>query len=82
MPRNLDHRVELVVPIGDEGLRSEVVDVVERSLADNTNAWTLDPDGHWHRREPDGEEPRNVQRELRAWHEARASDHHAAAPSD
>jgi polyphosphate kinase len=79
MPRNLDHRIELVVPIEDETLRGEVVDVVERSLADNTNAWTLDSDGHWHRREPGDEEPRNVQAELRDWHAARAAEHPVSA---
>jgi polyphosphate kinase len=79
MPRNLDHRVELVVPIEDETLRGEVVDIVERSLADNTNAWTLDADGHWHRREPGDDEPRNVQDELREWHAARAAEHPVSA---
>ena len=79
MPRNLDHRVELVVPIEDETLRGQVVDIVERSLADNTNAWTLDSDGHWHRREPGDDEPRNVQDELREWHAARAAEHPVSA---
>jgi polyphosphate kinase len=79
MPRNLDHRVELVVPIEDETLRGQVVDIVERSLADNTNAWTLDSDGRWHRREPGDDEPRNVQDELREWHAARAAEHPVSA---
>jgi polyphosphate kinase len=79
MPRNLDHRVELDAPVEDPGLRDEAVDIVERSLADNTNAWTLGADGRWTRRQPQGEEPRNVQAELRHWHEARASEHLPAA---
>jgi polyphosphate kinase len=79
MPRNLDHRVELDVPIEDESLRDEAVDIVERSLADNTNSWTLDSDGHWHRREPGDEEPRNVQDELREFHFARAAEHPVSA---
>ena len=79
MPRNLDHRVELVVPIEDPRLRAETVDIVERSLADNTNSWTLDSDGRWTRREPGEDEPRNVQRELCEWHAARAAEHLAGS---
>jgi polyphosphate kinase len=79
MPRNLDHRVELAAPVEHPALRDEAVDIVERSLADNTNAWTLGADGRWTRRQPRGEQPRNVQAELRRWHEARASEHLTAA---
>ncbi|HZL07194.1 MAG TPA: polyphosphate kinase 1, partial [Coriobacteriia bacterium] len=39
MPRNLDSRVELVTPIEDPDLRVEVMDVIERCIADNTNSW-------------------------------------------
>jgi polyphosphate kinase len=79
MPRNLDHRVELVTPVEDPALRDEMVDVIERSLADNTNAWTLGADGRWSRREPGDDEPRNVQAELHEWHEARAAEHLATS---
>jgi polyphosphate kinase len=79
MPRNLDNRVELVVPIEDPALRDQAVDIVERSLADNTNSWQLEADGEWARREPHGEPTRDVQAELRDWHEARASEHLVAA---
>jgi polyphosphate kinase len=73
MPRNLYNRVELVVPVEDPRLRAELMDVLDRSLADNTNAWVLGPDGEWTRRRPDGE-PRNVQRELIERYQARASE--------
>jgi polyphosphate kinase len=73
MPRNLYNRVELVVPVEDARLRAELIDVLDRSLADNTNAWELGSDGTWTRRQPDGE-PRNVQRELIERHQARASE--------
>jgi polyphosphate kinase len=73
MPRNLYNRVELVVPVEDARLRAELIDVLDRSLADNTNAWELGSDGTWTRRHPDGE-PRNVQRELVERHQARASE--------
>jgi polyphosphate kinase len=73
MPRNLDTRVELVAPIEDPGLRDEVLDTLDRCFADNTNAWELNSDGVWVRREP-GDEPRNVQREMMARHADRAAE--------
>jgi polyphosphate kinase len=75
MPRNLDTRVELVAPIEDPELRAEIADVLDRGFADNTNAWDLRPDGEWERLSPrEGEEPRNLQRELMAIAAARAED--------
>jgi polyphosphate kinase len=70
MPRNLDTRVELVAPVEDRKLREQLLDTLERSIADDTNAWELRPDGTWERRTPRGDEPRNVQRELMALHSA------------
>ncbi len=79
MPRNLDSRVELVAPVEDPGQRAELLDVLDRSLADDANAWELGADGVWTRLEPVGPEPRSVQRELRERHSARAAEHLAAA---
>jgi len=62
MPRNLDTRVELLVPIGDQALRAQVEDVLERTLADDTFAWDLQPDGAWSRRRRGG--TRSVHGEL------------------
>ncbi|MGH2964068.1 MAG: polyphosphate kinase 1 [Solirubrobacterales bacterium] len=73
MPRNLYNRVELVSPVDDPGARADLLDVLDRSLADNTNAWDLGADGNWTRRSPNGE-PRNVQRELIELHESRAAE--------
>jgi polyphosphate kinase len=50
MPRNLDTRVELLVPVEDERLRGELEDTLERCLADDTFCWELTPDGNWRRR--------------------------------
>jgi polyphosphate kinase len=74
MPRNLYNRVELVAPVENPRLRAELLDVLDRSLADNTNAWVLGADGDWTRRSPDGDEPRNVQRELIERAHARAAE--------
>ena len=73
MPRNLDTRVELVAPVDDPALRDDLLDTLERCLADDTNAWELGADGAWTRRTP-GAEPRSVQRELMARHAARAAE--------
>jgi len=43
--------VELLAPIGDPDLRSEVEDTLERCLADDTFGWELRPGGDWERRE-------------------------------
>jgi len=61
MPRNLDTRVELLVPVENAELRAELDDTLERCLADDTFAWTLDRDGMWTRREG---ATRSVHREL------------------
>jgi polyphosphate kinase len=61
MPRNLDTRVELLAPVEDEELRLELDDTLERCLSDDTNAWTLGPDGRWTRRSGG---TRSVHREL------------------
>ena len=73
MPRNLDHRVELAVPIEASELRAEVLDVLERAFHDNQNAWELGADGAWRRLHPGaGEEPRSMQLELIEIHARRA----------
>jgi polyphosphate kinase len=74
MPRNLDTRVELVAPVLDETLSADLLDTLDRCLADNVNAWELSEDGTWERRTPNGSEPRAVQNELMAGHAARAAE--------
>jgi polyphosphate kinase len=65
MPRNLDHRVELAVPVSAPDARAELLDTLDRAFADNLNSWELDADGTWSRRAPGlGEEPRSLQLEL------------------
>jgi polyphosphate kinase len=55
MPRNLDHRVEILAPVEDPALLGQVRDVLERCLSDNTFAWELEADGSWRRRVAKGE---------------------------
>jgi polyphosphate kinase len=75
MPRNLDHRVELAVPIVSPELRAELLDTLARAFEDNQNSWELDGDGAWERRAPGpGEQPRNMQLELAELYSARAGE--------
>ena len=53
MERNLDRRVEVVVPIDEPGIQRRLVGIVEDALCDEANAWTLSGDGSWHRVAPD-----------------------------
>jgi len=83
MPRNLDHRVELAVPIGEEELKGELLDTLERAFADNQSSWELDGGGQWHRQAPGpGERPRNMQLELADLHAARAGLERTAGEPD
>jgi polyphosphate kinase len=50
MGRNLDHRVELIVPVEDPATQAEVQDTLDRCFADDTFAWDLGSDGSWERR--------------------------------
>jgi polyphosphate kinase len=47
MPRNLDRRVEAVVPVADSGLKKEIEQFLELELSDDTLAWELAGDGTW-----------------------------------
>jgi polyphosphate kinase len=49
MPRNLDTRVELLVPIERPELRAELDDTLERCMADDTFSWVMDAEGGWTR---------------------------------
>ncbi|HTX45836.1 MAG TPA: polyphosphate kinase 1 [Solirubrobacteraceae bacterium] len=49
MPRNLDTRVELLVPIEKPELRTELDDTLERCMADDTFSWVMDAHGGWTR---------------------------------
>jgi polyphosphate kinase len=52
MPRNLDRRIEVLMPVEDSRLRSDVAEVLDALLADTRFSWELDQDGAWHRTQP------------------------------
>jgi polyphosphate kinase len=49
MPRNLDRRVEALVPVRAPALRRRLSELLEIELADDRQVWELDRDGIWHR---------------------------------
>jgi polyphosphate kinase len=49
MPRNLDHRIEIVTPVESQRAQAELNTILDTLLADNTQAWELAADGEWRR---------------------------------
>jgi polyphosphate kinase len=47
MPRNLDRRVEALVPVVDPDLQARLEEILAVNLADDALAWVLGPDGTW-----------------------------------
>ncbi len=56
MRRNLDDRVETVVPIENPALKTRLIDLLHQILADRRLAWDLHPDGHYVRRHPSNDD--------------------------
>ena len=64
--RNLDDRVEVVVPIRDPGHRATLRAVLQSCLADDTLAWRLGADGRYTRATP-GRRPHDHQQTMMRW---------------
>jgi polyphosphate kinase len=55
MERNLDRRVEVIIPVEAADMQSRLREILELDLADRVRAWQLAADGVWHREsEPGG----------------------------
>ncbi len=52
MPRNLDRRVEAVVPIEDPDIAKDLQEILGILLADNRQAWELQDNGNYIQRQP------------------------------
>jgi polyphosphate kinase len=62
MPRNLDYRIEAVVPIEDPRAQQELTRALDTMVSSNVHAWELKPDGEWQRiRAKKGERARETQ---------------------
>jgi polyphosphate kinase len=51
MDRNLDRRVECVVPVEDHDARTRLSEIVDLMLVDDRRSWQLQPDATWVRTE-------------------------------
>ena len=51
MDRNLDRRVEAVVPVEDTDAKVRIASIIEVMLADDRRSWQLQPDARWVRTE-------------------------------
>jgi polyphosphate kinase len=49
MPRNLNRRVEAIVPVRTPALRQRLAEILDLELADDTQVWELDGAGTWNR---------------------------------
>ncbi len=45
--RNLDRRVEAMIPVEDPDAVGQLAEILDINLADDTQAWELQPDGKW-----------------------------------
>ncbi|OKH28936.1 polyphosphate kinase 1 [Chroogloeocystis siderophila] len=52
MPRNLDRRVEAITPVADPKIAKDLQEILGILLADNRQAWDLQPDGSYIQRKP------------------------------
>jgi polyphosphate kinase len=70
MPRNLDRRVELLVPIIDPACRRKLLDTLETYFQDNQNTWKMSPTGQYKRRS-DGKRKQPVRAQRVLYEQAR-----------
>lgn len=61
MPRNLDRRVELLVPIEEPAGKRVCLGALDAYFQDNQNSWVLQADGQYVRRTAESEQPFRVQ---------------------
>ena len=66
MPRNLDRRIEVIIPTNNAEIRRFIKEhVLDRQLADNVQSWHMCSDGSYKRvHVKDGEEEINAQEML------------------
>jgi polyphosphate kinase len=71
MPRNLDLRVEALVPVEDPRLRDRLDRLLTLLLDPTTIAWESAPDGSWHRNQGSVDAQERLQAEAQSQREGR-----------
>jgi polyphosphate kinase len=56
MPRNLDHRLEVLAPLEDTALQRRLSKTFDQLFSANAHAWELHSDGEWERLRPKKDE--------------------------
>ncbi|WP_250121710.1 polyphosphate kinase 1 [Chroococcidiopsis sp. CCMEE 29] len=64
MPRNLDRRVEAITPIDDPDIAKDLQEILGTMLADNRQAWDLQPDGRYIQRRPAADCPQSSSQKI------------------
>jgi polyphosphate kinase len=77
MPRNLDRRVEAVVPVDDTELQQRLEEILGVLFSDDQLAWELRPDGSWVRVE--GDQGIDAQQRLQELAHARTRERRSGA---
>ncbi len=52
MPRNLDHRIEVLTPVEDGRAQQDLLRAFDVLLADNASAWEMSSEGRWMKLRP------------------------------
>jgi polyphosphate kinase len=62
MRRNLDRRVEAITPIEDPEIIKDLQEILAIMMADNRQAWELQPDGRYIQRQPEDAKEQGAQK--------------------
>ena len=73
MTRNLDNRVEAVIPVEDPEIREQLRFIIDLMLADNRRVWEMESDGGYTQRRPD-EGERTIDTQAVLMQEARVAN--------
>ena len=81
MPRNLDRRVELLVPVLEHNCRERLLEVLDIALKDTAKSHELDSDGKYHRIQvPNDKTPLRSQEALYVAARKRSDEHRRSRP--
>lgn len=77
MQRNLDRRIELLVPVLNPRCRKRLIGILELCLADNTKSHELQSDGHY-QRQPVGRDGTSVHSQIQLLEMAQEAERNAS----